>query len=81
MLEHQNSTSTAFTLPVAVAKSTFNWGWCSVYNNGANQTTPGNMKSTASSTTINVYKSYITTPWTGSGGKAFNFGVITYEID
>ncbi len=72
-----NSTSTAFTLPVA-AKDSVRAVFIPAIDSGTNLTTPALVVTAASSTTATVYKDGNLSAWTNSGNKAF-FGTLVYE--
>lgn len=65
-----DTTTVSFTLPFANANEahTLNTA-CRASDNGTDLTTPGLVRMTANSTTVNVYSDFSLAAWTGSGNK------------
>jgi hypothetical protein len=75
-----NATTFTFTVPVAPLLTEYLFGWCRGYDNGAHLSTPCQLKSTAASATIDVYKTNYQGAWTASGEKIVTFPPISYEF-
>jgi len=78
-----NATSFTWSLPFTAKSGANNaaGGPCFVTDNGSNSTTLGHYTLPNSGVTVNVYRQFFQTGWTGSGSKEAYPGTVVVELD